>query len=362
MEVQPSYSLGRFIIGMSISEAIEILQNSKHSLQVDIIFDEKDPLRKDLNLKIVNEGFQLNFDSNSQRLKSIQVYDLDILSLSYSGVTFTGKSTPSFDKIYQLFGPTFPGFMKENNYVLNYPGLTFTFEIPQKFQNLYKGTTQDIPIELPDGSTPIANFMIIYRGKDLNSMILPPLKDDNFYYEEVLINLGESIYLEDRKRKIYFNTSPQDVMSELGAPNQIFYKKHNKLKIHSKIDYSDNLKEQMNAVDYFYNYFSLGIDIMFDGSTHLVQKIILRTNFPGSKDFNVYKKCNFKLPNPKNSKAFITPIDKFDSIKSYFGQTSKPLVSSTSNPFGKTFFYAYKNCIFEILPNGYINSLTLFTS
>ena len=158
-----------------------------------------------------------------QRLKSIQVYDLGILSLSYSGVTFTGTSTPTFDRIYQLFGPTFPGSMKDIHYLLNYPGLTFTFEIPEKYRKLYEGTTQEIPIELPDGSTPISNFMIIYRGKDFNHMILPPLKDNNFYYEEVLISLGESIYLEDRKRKIYFNSSPQDVMSELGKRLSLIY-------------------------------------------------------------------------------------------------------------------------------------------
>jgi hypothetical protein len=162
------------------------------------------------------------------------------------------------------------------------------FNIPEKFRKNYKSTSQgnsllkhkiqEIPIELPDGTTPISNYMIVYRGKglislnfkmvDLSNMILPPLKDEkNYYFEQVLINLGKSIYFEERKREIFFNSSPQDIMSEIGAPNQIFYKKHNKLKIHSKLDYSDDTKrfDQPNAVDYFYNYFALGIDVMFDG-------------------------------------------------------------------------------------------------
>jgi hypothetical protein len=75
----------------------------------------------------------------------------------------------------------------------------------------------------------------------------------------------------------------------------------------------------------------------------------------------VYKKCNFRLPSPKSTHTYITPMSKFDSIQNHFGKSSKPLVSS-SNPFGKTWFYAYKNVIFEILPNGYVNSLTLFSS
>lgn len=37
--------------------------------------------------------------------------------------------------------------------------------------------------------------------------------------------------------------------------------------------------------DYFYNYFHLGIDVLFDGSTHRCKKIILHSNVPGHFDF-----------------------------------------------------------------------------
>jgi len=47
--------------------------------------------------------------------------------------------------------------------------------------------------------------------------------------------------------------------------------------------------------DYFYNYFKLGMDILFDMRTHVVKKFIFHTNFPCHNDFNVYNKCNFKL-------------------------------------------------------------------
>lgn len=72
--------------------------------------------------------------------------------------------------------------------------------------------------------------------------------------------------------------------------------------------------------DYFYNYFTRGLDILFDGEvgnssnrvicsihmfslftilpllqTHKVKKFVLHTNYPGHADFNSYIKCNFVI-------------------------------------------------------------------
>lgn len=64
------------------------------------------------------------------------------------------------------------------------------------------------------------------------------------------------------------------------------------------------------CADYFYNYFALGIDILFDIQTHIVKKFILHTNFPSHYQFNQYisvttylttlryVKCNFRIPIP----------------------------------------------------------------
>lgn len=122
---------------------------------------------------------------------------------------------------------------------------------------------------------------------------------------------------------------------------------------------------QPSAIDYFYNYFSMGMDVMFDGESHTVKKIILHTNFPGSKDFNVYvssnsqfltsdryAKCNFKIQVPGDSfqPKYITPQMKFSDVQKLLGteNCSKPLVNANI-PFGGTKFYAYKNCIFEVI-------------
>jgi hypothetical protein len=43
-----------------------------------------------------------------------------------------------------------------------------------------------------------------------------------------------------------------------------------------------------DAVDYFYNYFHLGFDVLFDGVTHRCKKIVLHGNVPGHFDFQRY--------------------------------------------------------------------------
>ena len=49
-----------------------------------------------------------------------------------------------------------------------------------------------------------------------------------------------------------------------------------------------NVKSQGEATDYFYNYFSLGFDILFDGVTHAAKKFVFHTNFPSHHVFNWY--------------------------------------------------------------------------
>ncbi|XP_038994751.1 UPF0183 protein At3g51130-like [Hibiscus syriacus] len=67
---------------------------------------------------------------------------------------------------------------------------------------------------------------------------------------------------------------------------------------------------------YFYNYFTRGVDILFDGQTHKVKTFVLHTNYPGHADFNSYIKCNFVIlvegsfPDVNNYKNRITPSTK----------------------------------------------------
>jgi len=312
------------------------------------------------------------------------------------------------NRVYQVFGPTYPGFFEKSTctYYLSYPGITFVFPIPPSYADLFeegnmkRKSNNDhhiMPMEFPDGTTPIATNVFVYNGYDFRTPNAPQEFDNISYVDSVLryvdVHIGKGITVyndttSSEGKTINFYDTTQDVLMTLGAPSNIFYKKHDKLRIHamkpkknrsvdvengtsteslSIINEDPKTSKELTAVDYFYNYFNLGFDIMFNGQTHLVQKIILHTNMPGSKDFNVYVKCNFKIKVNKsdNSDEFITADSKFSEIKKLFKDEphSKPLVNdstSARNPFGGTRFFAYPNCIFEIMKNEHINSVVLF--
>ena len=50
---------------------------------VEISYCDRDPLSYDLTIKLTKDGIKLVFDSISQRLKVIEVYDLSLVRLKY---------------------------------------------------------------------------------------------------------------------------------------------------------------------------------------------------------------------------------------------------------------------------------------
>jgi len=178
------------------------------------------------------------------------------------------------------------------------------------------------------------------------------------------------------KKSIRFGDSVQDVMSAVGAPNRIFYKSEDKMKIHSP---NAHRKASLLKSDYFYNYFTFGIDLLFDAKHNRVKKFILHTNFPGHYNFNMYHRCEFNLSLSSVSKSraktssgatpspvHITPYSKWEGVANLFNPAERPVVlnrassTNTTNPFGSTFCYGYQDIIFEVMPNGHIASLTLY--
>lgn len=95
---------------------------------------------------------------------------------------------------------------------------------------------------------------------------------------------------------------PKDVMSVLGQPEGVYVKERDHVAIYREATEHDRDLEptpfEPSARDYFYNYFSAGIDILFDGKHHRAKKFVLHTNFPGHPEFNVYHKCQFHLEVP----------------------------------------------------------------
>nr|CAB3468998.1 unnamed protein product [Digitaria exilis] len=387
LDLRPGLGVGSFTLGMPISDAfaqIELHPNIYDVVHVKY-FDEE-PLKLDFVISFPDHGFHLRFDPWSQRLRLIEIYDVKRLQLRYATSLIGGPSTlATFAAVYALFGPTFPGiYDKERGiYTLFYPGLSFAFPIPSQYTNLFTNgevADADLPLEFPDGTTPVTCRVSIYDsstdskvgvGSLMDKAAVPALPAGSLYMEEVHAKLGEELWFTIGGQHIPFGASPQDVWTDLGRPCGIHQKQVDQMVIHSA---SDPRPRTTLCGDYFYNYFSRGIDILFDGQTHRIKKFVLHTNFPGHSDFNSYKKCNFVIYDaeaegtyqPGNvSKNCITPRTKWEQVKEVLGDCGRAAIQtqgSMNNPFGSTFVYGYQNIAFEVMKNGYIATVTLFQS
>ncbi|ORX86387.1 UPF0183-domain-containing protein [Basidiobolus meristosporus CBS 931.73] len=377
LQIQPSKHAGKFILGMPIGDAIQILKEEATQIpKVELKYYAEKPLEQDLVLNLVENGICLRFEPSSQRLKCLLIYKMEEVKLSYQEHDFNSKvNVPTFLLVYKLFGPTHPGEFdeKKSEYTLHYPGVSFVFPIPERHRHLY--TSGDMIMEFPDGTTPVCNRVYVHYGPSWQESFPPPLpiglntnNKCNVVVDCVLIDLDKKILLRhpgDRKTRIeLYVTSAQDVITDLGQPSEVFYKQEDKMRIHSRAEAGrDCIGEASN--DYFYNYFQHGFDLLFDAATHRCKKIILHANFPGHFDFGKYRKCPFKLLSHQISECealedlpsesdIIVPDSPWDQIKKIYGKpNSRPVIftrgPSGQNPFGSTELNGYDDgMVFEM--------------
>ncbi|KAJ6353271.1 hypothetical protein OIU76_002313 [Salix suchowensis] len=377
LDLRPGNGIGPFSLGMPICEAFAHIEQQPSIYDVvHVKYFDEEPLKLDIVISFPDHGFHLRFDPWSQRLRLIEVFDVKRLQMRYATSLIGGPSNlATFVAVYALFGPTFPGIYNKDRgvYTLFYPGLSFAFPIPSQYTDCCHGREAELPLEFPDGTTPVTCRVSIYDGSAdkkvgvgslMHKASAPPLLPGNPYMEEVLVKLGEELYFSVGGQHIPFGASPQDVWTELGRPCGIHQKQVDQMVIHSA---SDPHPRTTLCGDYFYNYFTRGLDILFDGQTHRIKKFVLHTNYPGHADFNSYIKCNFVIEGSDfdNSKQSITPSTKWDQVKEILGDCGRAAIQtqgSTSNPFGSTFVYGYQNIAFEVMKNGYIATVTLFQS
>ncbi|KAL3858968.1 hypothetical protein ACJMK2_009213 [Sinanodonta woodiana] len=410
LEVVPERSLGNeqweFVLGLPFYQAVNILKRQDRVIKgVQVWYSSQAPLQFDLVLNLSQDGIRLIFDSVSQRLKIIEVNNMRKVKLKYCGVHFnTPQVQPTIEQIDQSFGATHPGVYNSDKqlFVLNFRGLSFDFPIESKFEPRYAYGLGSL--QFPNGASPVVSRMCIYTGSSLLETRAPPLPITCFHgncYVDCLEVLreknvtkglkciiftegnGPGKMLEPKKKTIErivrFGDSPNDVISALGCPGKVFYKAEDKMKIHSP---DANKLAKSKFSDYFYNYFTMGMDILFDGSTHEVKKFILYSNYPGHYNFNMYYRCDFKIPviiekekpqplaqtgEVEEEVVVITAFSKWEALQTYLVRPQqRPVIlnrsssTNTSNPFGSTFCYGIQDMIFEVMPNQHIASVTLY--
>lgn len=255
--------------------------------------------------------------SNQLNLSSSSLYSPNYPS---SGLPFNSMEVaPSIEQIEHSFGATHPGVYDaaKQLFALHFRGLSFYFPVDSKLQPGYAHGLGSL--HFPNGSSPVVAKMALYSGGNASETRVTPALPLSCYNQQLYVESvqilrnacgtkgirlqlyaeGSVRVLEPRKqtmtREVLFGDTCQDVASSLGCPSRVFFKSEDKMKIHSP---NAHRRSQHRRSDYFFNYFTLGLDLLFDARTQRCKKIILHTNYPGHYNFNMYHRCEFQLQLP----------------------------------------------------------------
>ncbi|KRX66404.1 UPF0183 protein C16orf70 -like protein [Trichinella sp. T9] len=377
-------------LGMPLGQAIAYLQRAYQIFKgIELVYSDKDPLVSDVVVNLTNNGIKLLFDASSQLLKVIEIIDMNKVCLSYSGMVFsTPSKKPSIEKVNE----TFVYDSVQHVYILSWRGLSMLFPAEQNLKPFFtRGLSS---LHFADGTTLFVSKIVIYHGNSLTETTISKTPVSCYhgqcYAEKIEVmrsdvrTFGLNITLSSERvdctsysnnspemlnRLILFGDSCQKVASALGFPNAVYYKSEDKMRIHLPSAQRTKCNEKS---DYFYNYFTMGLDILFDATSHRVKKFVLHTNYPGHYDFGIYNRCNFNFKlygNAASEHVEVTPFKKWEELESsLFGSTRncdlpaalgqhQPVVlnrscsNNDSNPFGSTFCFGYQDIIFEVMSN-----------
>ncbi|KAJ2941401.1 hypothetical protein O0L34_g3609 [Tuta absoluta] len=395
---------------MHFSQSVAIIQSQVGTIRgVQVLYSDQNPLSVDLVINMPQDGVRLIFDPVAQRLKIIEIYNMKLVKLRYSGMCFNSEEiTPSIEQIEHCFGATHPGLYDSQRHLfaLNFRGLSFYFPVDSKFEPGYAHGLGSL--QFPNGGSPVVARTTIYYGSQHQSSnttqtgtgsVAAPLPSLPLSCVRHQLHLRRATVLRDAHRTqglrlhmftqgtsrslelvqvnvcrvVRFGDSCQSVARALGAPQRLYYKADDKMRIHR----ASSRRRPPPASDYFFNYFTLGLDVLFDARTHQVKKFVLHTNYPGHYNFNTYHRCEFELhvqpdkcdPNSlvdRGGAVSITAFSKWEVVQRALRVCERPVVlnrassTNTTNPFGSTFCYGYQDMIFEVMSNNYIASITLY--
>lgn len=426
--------------------------------------------------------------------------DRELVRPAASGDSSGPQPGPSFKHIYhKLLGPTYAGEYipaedgsAEGLYVLSYPGVAFTFRLPASVYSPDK----DVVSLLAASPNQTATSMAVFDGpswaearETLWTAVLPSIKTNpafprskDTYPDEIsLIRIhgGGKLQLFRKWTSSCFwitlgETTPQDLVAEIGPPNAIYRKNDKRMTIHklrtaagqsdsgdpgrtddlTDTDQSSFMtgSEDANGEEAveeeaaghmtgecFYNYFYLGFDFLVstpvqpstapppgphESATDVPEtqfkntspdrlvatKIVLHGNIPGSYEFNRHRRCRWDIayledptpgaePPPSSETQFPEIEERINerwkdlyppgvgetrqrgmvlnrgwgdspgsSCELLGGWEDSSVTAATAglpkradgSDDSTTTLYGFPGLVFEVLRNGYVNTVTVF--
>ena len=388
LTIEPGVSLGSFVLGSSINSVLSQLKRESMLLRdCRLVFDQADPLQHSITLCLMDVSIRLRFSPHTQRLILIDAYSPASLSFRYQHSSFpsasASSSPPSLSSIYAVFGPTYPPAWdgSKQAYLLQYPGICFAFGSPDSSVESPIETDWDV---MDDGQALSLCRLFVHYGAQVDAA--PPASITTASVNSgsvVQLHVGRGIWLSSLQLWLTFSSSVQDLLLDLGRPDAITRKVDEKMRIHAVSAAASPPCSEL----YFFNYFSLGLDLLIDGSRGgQVSKIVLHTNCVGSSDFGLYNKCDFLLLLPaagaggQHGRAGGGAADaevpvvgvgcnaRWDEVNAVLREggceVSRGMLNGGgekgSTPFGSTMYFATRGLLFEVMKTGYLQTVTLF--
>ncbi|KAL8804295.1 MAG: hypothetical protein Q9182_002660 [Xanthomendoza sp. 2 TL-2023] len=264
------------VLGASLHDCLTRLKAQPHLYPtIDVSYSPAQPLVAPVVLNLPVNGFRLRFDAPDQRLRLIEILDFGKTQFSYKNIDLvnlpeektastanigpSGQHGPVFRHVYnRLMGPTFPGEYlppkeaaepQNGLYVLSYPGIAFTFPL----QHSAWSPKADFVSLLSSHAAAPAKSLAIFNGtawhearQDLftrpclnpRSLALSTKGKEHQPDEIELVSVcgGGVVELLRRSsspfRIVLGETTPQDLVAELGPPDAIYRKNDHRLSIH----------------------------------------------------------------------------------------------------------------------------------
>ncbi|EAS29355.1 uncharacterized protein CIMG_08101 [Coccidioides immitis RS] len=402
-QVIPGRGIGFLTLGASLHNILTRLKGHPQSYPtINLVYSSSNPVYEPILICLPENGLRLRFDGPDQRLRLIEVLDFTKISLSYENTDFPKLSKsdgvqqagPKFRHINRLFGVTYPGEYipplangTHGTCILSYPGVAFSFSVSHSSWT----TKRDSLSLMASSAASPAQSMAVFLGdswaaarSDLftRQPIYPRLtalagKNKEYLADEielVTVHGGGRIELVRKASAPFWitlsETTPQDLIAELGPPDAIYRKSDRRIRIHggrpsnsspslgtspsprhgpidpvdfdhtpdtsaiedSDEDSSSSPERNPSSVagECFYNYFNHGFDVFisqpttsgppFPGSSSTkplsvgnppqltATKLILHGNIPGSYPFNRHRRSRWVLNiNGDNSLNSETP-------------------------------------------------------
>ncbi|KAI1177353.1 hypothetical protein F4777DRAFT_213528 [Nemania sp. FL0916] len=291
--LHPNVGLGFLLLGASLHDILtRIKAEPQRFPKIELAYSDVAPVTEPVIVTLPANGIRLRFDGPHQRLRLVEILDFSKNRVTYQdkdiakAASAQGNSAssraseaaggPAFKNVYhRLFGPTYAGEYIPppdgtdgiGTYILSYPGVAFSFPLPVSAYS----PSKDVVANLSSSASQIATSVAVFSGKSwaharetLWTEDLPSIKSAFLFNKSkevvpdeislVKIHGGGRLQLFKKWSKEFTwinlgETTPQDLVIELGPPDAIYRKNDQRMYIH-KTRTASHSRSRSGGADY----------------------------------------------------------------------------------------------------------------